>query len=705
MFMHKWRRDNRGVTLIELVIAVAILSIISMTIGGAMVVSTNAYRSGTTETALQQETQFTINTIESLIIDATDTVEYVGNVLRIKNTDYTYEIVYDSGAQTLRYSQYETTDPSNVVASDELLAEHVSKFEVHAEDFLASRNVRLTLGMTNEGKKFSTDYNITSRNDPNAGVPISEFASIHALDKVTLEPLQTYFLAVSVVGTTNTAYYWAFDAEPEGTVGATATVVPGGIEISIDATANGGADGLLNLWIYTDATDSSSQPLDRHHVTVNIRRVTGIGFGTLNLVSGNHLMTDAQYSLTGVPTGTNLEKVVAAAYETDSVRYPASAPYTYLYVDPNTIKWSFEAGLGENWADYIEILDPPGVRQNEVRFKLKKDIAPGKYIDIVATALHPAGMEGAERTNKTGMMYGTVRDAVRLKNDNTMASDIRRSTECYVDANFDYEQMIRDEWERNHPDVPWDDSNGYNGGYTGNVYFRYYSNDGTHKSAGYPVWRRFTDQGNDPARIKFNSADFTDMKCMKDYTLELCFSFEYNTRNNQRKCYPENSTPPSPDISSDYIYTFPMDAMSVKFDTIQDSRGVIQLSSYLTGKNDGIGTFANPIKLQKGEITIHHNKLTGAASTREEVRNLIQHSKFYRWNGSAWVQLGDNMQYDQGGDMDSGSIRFNTNNGGINQLGRYKIVLHTVKGETYANEPVDGQGGRGVIYYELVQSR
>ena len=38
----KCREDRRGLTLIELVCAVAILAIISATVGGAMVVATNS---------------------------------------------------------------------------------------------------------------------------------------------------------------------------------------------------------------------------------------------------------------------------------------------------------------------------------------------------------------------------------------------------------------------------------------------------------------------------------------------------------------------------------------------------------------------------------------------------------------------------------------------------------------------------------------
>ena len=63
-------------SLVELLCGVAILGLISATIGGIMVVSTKTYYSGTTETALQQEAQFTANRINGLIHDVTNEVNY-----------------------------------------------------------------------------------------------------------------------------------------------------------------------------------------------------------------------------------------------------------------------------------------------------------------------------------------------------------------------------------------------------------------------------------------------------------------------------------------------------------------------------------------------------------------------------------------------------------------------------------------------------
>ena len=699
MFKQMLRRDKRGMSLIELICAVAILTIITGTISGAMVVATNSYRSGTVESALQQEAQFTANSIEALIIDATNTVEYVGNVLKITNVDYTYEIVYDSGAETLRYTQYVTGDPGNRLATNELLAEHVSRFAVDAADFATSRNVRLELTMKNGGKDFTTAYNITSRNNPDAGTPISVTASILCPDSITLEPNESYVMNVSVVGPSNTGYHCYFDPEGDHVMNATATVVGDGIQVNIGNSETGGGDGLLHLWIVTSATDDSGNPWKKD-VAVKIRRVTDISLTEFTLLSGTALKADAVYSINGEPTGSNLDKVVAAPYDSN-------------YVDPRTLVWSFEVGNGDPWADYVEVLNPPGDRDLNLRFKLKQDISSGNSLKVIATSRHSLGMDGANQMNKTGLPYDNpVKKFKELKSTNPFHfpdDNIRRGTEQYATVDLDYEQLIRDEWEKNHPGETWDPKYGYNGGYTGNIWFRFISEDGTSTSVGYPSWKLMTNQGDNPAKLKLNAGDFTGMHYMKAYTLEICFSFKYNTRDNQQKYYPEGSNDPNFTPAPEYVYVFPINPMSIAFDTVQDSTGTWSITN-LTGNGDGIGTFDNPLRLKKGgDVTFHYNIVTGAVNNRGVFDQVINNRHCYKWNGSGWSPQSTELQkgVTNSNIEVSGGVNGTLKLGTVNNIttGLYKMVLGDIEEngihEVYANEPVDGQGGRGVIYFEL----
>lgn len=114
MMMKEWKglnRDQKGFSLVELLCAVAILSIVILGVGASMVVSARSYSRGSTELDLQQQAQITATLLSNLIIDA-DTIvepsteaggtrlevtkmETVGNI----TAGVTYVVAFDEASQ------------------------------------------------------------------------------------------------------------------------------------------------------------------------------------------------------------------------------------------------------------------------------------------------------------------------------------------------------------------------------------------------------------------------------------------------------------------------------------------------------------------------------------------------------------------------------------------------------------------------------
>ena len=61
------KKDNRGVTLVELLISFAILGIVSAVIAGFITTSSNTYSTLTTEVNLQYESQMAMNQLQGYI--------------------------------------------------------------------------------------------------------------------------------------------------------------------------------------------------------------------------------------------------------------------------------------------------------------------------------------------------------------------------------------------------------------------------------------------------------------------------------------------------------------------------------------------------------------------------------------------------------------------------------------------------------------
>ena len=426
MFNFKIQKDSRGLTLVELICAIAILSIITATVGGAMVVATNSYRQGTVESALQQEAQFTANAIESLIIDVTKSVEWnsTTNTMSIKNDDSNfYLITFNEGSHQLMYTQ----TVNGVMSPAELLADHVSGFTVDASDFKFSRNVHLTISMENEGSKYTTVYNVTSRNNPNEGnSSLSMSATINCDKEIVLEPGQEYLLPVTISGTSTefTVVEPKFQQNAPVSSVAVSSAKDGAL-ISID---KGEMNKTLTFTIQTIAKKpDTGAPLDECVVTVYIRRVVNIpepvlvGNVDTSNSGGNPYKAGAEYTITVWNTESDVS-------EDDIYNWKQKVGFiTDLdYVNPVQLKWEIAPeGVG-----YVSMASDWDSRHNRtLKFTLLQDITSTRKV-IRVVALHPNGTD----TGKDGNPYLTNKG---------IGDSIPKSPNPYVSSNVENYYTIK----------------------------------------------------------------------------------------------------------------------------------------------------------------------------------------------------------------------------------------------------------------------
>lgn len=87
------KNSNSGFSLIELVVAVAIASIIVLAIGSVLIFSSRSYSSTSTESGLQSDAQIVMNQIQDLVIDAKDSIQYT---YKLSAADVEHSAVRDS---------------------------------------------------------------------------------------------------------------------------------------------------------------------------------------------------------------------------------------------------------------------------------------------------------------------------------------------------------------------------------------------------------------------------------------------------------------------------------------------------------------------------------------------------------------------------------------------------------------------------------
>ena len=685
--LRKFRRDHRGLSLIELVCAVAILGIITTTVGGAMVVASDSYRRGTTESALQQEAQFTANTIESLVVDVTKQVSWDGTNLVIENDSVTYTITYDPGAQTLSYS--DGTD------SGVLIAEHVSGFNVYgAADFASTRNLSLSLSMKNGSSGFTTDYSITSRNNADAISAVAQKATIKVIREIVMEPNQTLSIPVTIMGPAGATFTCASSDS-------NMTVAKNGNNIDIALTEFAGktddfytisvnaVDGAGNALVTTEAGGGAAT------IKVCVRRVRESASGiTLTNTPSNPTKNGCVYDLKVNWGGANLNQFGGNTTDVD-------------YIDPYTQVWSYkitdQTGVELNKDEYFEASANASVlRLDTFSFKLKKDMPEGSTITVYATNLHSQGDDNGSHMNKASRDAGSSKQydsIVKVKWEVTLESnsDILRGDDQFVqNLGMNAEQFIK--------------ANSPAGADVGNVFevkclYRFISDDGTSFSAGWPNWIVQSEGGYIDNGFQVRPPYLGGMDFDKGYKLQVCFRARYRLGTDYNAWFPVGDSYATwhPDVvdDSDYIFEYHVSPFSVKINsmTLSGTSDQINLSEATSDKT-GVGSLAKPLELKRGWYGIYCNYY-GAAAEKGAIDDLINNRKVYKYVSGTWQSANVEMQR-WGNDRDARTLTLGLgtqNNIDTNVI--YKIVFTKAGDVSYAEDTGSGPS-KGVIYFKVI---
>ena len=142
------KKNNTGFSLVELVVAFALLSIVSVILISFMVSGSNMYKNVSTEFALQMQSQTAMAQIKEYVVDCNGAVYFDGETLTVRNTDKDHCFVWDSFEKTVTYN-------------GDLLATDVSSFIVNAPN----KAVLISAVFEKNGKTYESTHAIALRNE------------------------------------------------------------------------------------------------------------------------------------------------------------------------------------------------------------------------------------------------------------------------------------------------------------------------------------------------------------------------------------------------------------------------------------------------------------------------------------------------------------------------------------------------------------
>ncbi len=195
------KNNNRGFTLIELIITVAIIAIFSGVILTFIGTGSNTYRSTSNSAKVQMEAQETADSLEDLIIDANYSIDYQSasggaitndidgdsgtgdKVLIICNKSnsgddssgntgsgdsdsdgYRYDFLYWSSSEQKIYYSQNTTGRVSSGTSGSVLAEGITDFQADVSKAASDKIVRFQLGIKRGTKEIKTLHSVNLRN-------------------------------------------------------------------------------------------------------------------------------------------------------------------------------------------------------------------------------------------------------------------------------------------------------------------------------------------------------------------------------------------------------------------------------------------------------------------------------------------------------------------------------------------------------------
>lgn len=191
--------NNAGYSLVEVIVALAIVTIAATAIFEFALVASKQYQKETLEAEVQYEAQLVMNQLQELLIDASEGVSYAYTVsggsdslilsdaeiaagvtvkdkyLTVYNDDKYCVLKWASGEQKLFYSEYrkDGTGSFTQSADEELMADLVQAFTVDLTQLEKNHSVRLDVTFSNQ-REYRVMQNVTLRNRVVVNKPISE---------------------------------------------------------------------------------------------------------------------------------------------------------------------------------------------------------------------------------------------------------------------------------------------------------------------------------------------------------------------------------------------------------------------------------------------------------------------------------------------------------------------------------------------------
>ncbi|MBD5452270.1 MAG: prepilin-type N-terminal cleavage/methylation domain-containing protein [Lachnospiraceae bacterium] len=445
MLRGRARRDNRGMSFVEVLCAVAIFALVAGVIGTVVVMSTRTYKKGISETGIQQEAQLAANNIGNMVKDACSVVygesgqQYLENgadlMLNPDNTpkmqaagftelsimtneNIQYTMTYDEVNSMLMYQEFGSD--GSALTGTEIMANNIVAFTADTTDFKNSKTIKLNMTVEDKStnRRIPMEYTMTSRNDAVSGaVYVSHTEAVVLMfedSDVVLVPGETYKIPLVVAGNITQGLDWVSWGSLE-TVSLTLDYAE--VRVPVGTTST-----METITVHTKDMDEEGNYKATASCNVLIRRVDSVqvthSVDTKNSTGGMYETAGTVYTFTASVSGNELGKHVAYDYDREYKTAQAVVWSCVLKVNgtENTYNWTSAqngAGVWEftapdfttgTFANYFEVTSTKeDALVPSFVIKAKKAMPASMELTVRATSKHASGANKADSKYYDGL--------------------------------------------------------------------------------------------------------------------------------------------------------------------------------------------------------------------------------------------------------------------------------------------------------------
>lgn len=189
MKLNKKKRNNKGFTLVELIVTMAVSAIVIGAIWQFVLVSTRSYENSKADAELQQEVQQTMNQVQNLLIDTNKAVAYyydeseddsgvykaiandyddprdASKRLEVYNNSTKGELVWDKAEKEILYRETDDVTGESAEWESAVLAEGIESFAVDVSQVEEKQVLKVKVDFSRNNKTYTATRNIALRND------------------------------------------------------------------------------------------------------------------------------------------------------------------------------------------------------------------------------------------------------------------------------------------------------------------------------------------------------------------------------------------------------------------------------------------------------------------------------------------------------------------------------------------------------------